>query len=393
VRLDALCFVLLAAATGACVALRASIAPALIGLSLSSVLQVTNSFQWCIRQSGEFENSLISVERIMEYADLEPIEAVDLALEDGGGAAPAAGAAAEPEPEWPRAGAVSFRAVSMAYRAGLPDVLRGLSFDAPAGARVGIVGRTGAGKSSLFNALLRLVEPRGAGGGGSGVFIDGVETSRVPLSRLRRAVSVIPQDPTLYAGSLRTNLDPFREHADAELVAALEKVQLTRLLRGKGAGAAASAAAGAGAGAAAGAGAGAGAAAGAAAGADGAVAVAEGGEGPAGGDAAGLLRPWIEEGGGNLSVGERQLLCLARAILRKNRVLLMDEATANIDMDTDALIQSALRSAFRGSTVLTIAHRLQTVRDYDIVVELHDGAVRRAGTPAEVIPGGRLREA
>ena len=339
-RLDLLCFCLLIAATFICVALRGSIPPALIGLSLSSVLQVTNAFQWAVRQSGELESSLISVERLMEYVDLPNVEAIDLALE-GTKKLAAASAPASTSPAlgaaWPSAGAISLRGMTLTYRAGLAPALRDLRFEVPAGARVGVVGRTGAGKSSLFLALLRLVEPVGAGGG-SGVLFDGVDTGSVPLSRLRRAVSVVAQEPVLYAGSLRANLDPFREFPDAAVLAALEAVQLTRLLVG------------------------------------------------------GLDAPTVEEGGANLSVGERQLLCLARAVLRRTRLLLLDEATASVDAETDRRIQRAVRELFGGCTILTVAHRLETVADYDLVVELAGGRVKRIGKPSEVIVNGRLRE-
>jgi len=338
VRLDLLCFALLIVATFVCVALRGSIPPALIGLSLSSLLQVTNAFQWAVRQSGELESSLISVERLMEYVDLPNVEAIDLALE---GNKPGAATAAPPallDAAWPSAGALSLRGMTLTYRAGLAPALHDVRFEVPAGARVGIVGRTGAGKSSLFLALLRLVEPVGAGGG-SGVLLDGVDTGSVPLSRLRRAVSVVAQEPVLYAGSLRANLDPFREYADAAVLAALEAVQLTRLL-----------------------------------------------------GAGGLDAPAVEEGGANLSVGERQLLCLARAVLRRTRLLLLDEATASVDAETDRRIQRAVRELFGGCTILTVAHRLETVADYDLVVELAGGRVKRVGRPSEVIVGGRLRE-
>jgi ATP-binding cassette subfamily C (CFTR/MRP) protein 4 len=341
VRLDALCFLLLIASTVASVALRGTISPALIGLSLSSVLSVTNAFQWAVRQSGELESSLISVERLMEYVDLPGIEKIDLALEDAPAASAdsptAAAAAAALDAFWPSAGALSLRGVTLQYRAGLAPALSGISFEVPAGSRVGVVGRTGAGKSSLFLALLRLVEPT-CEGGGSGVLLDGVDTASVPLSRLRRAVSVVAQEPVLYAGSLRNNLDPFREHSDAAVLGALEAVQLTRLLGG------------------------------------------------------GLDAPNVEEGGGNLSVGERQLLCLARAVLRRNKLLLLDEATANVDAETDRRIQGAVRTLFRGCTILTVAHRLETVADYDLVVELEAGRVKRVGRPSDVIVNGRLRD-
>ena len=363
-RLDCLCFILLISSTFICISLRGSISPALIGLSLSNVLQVTNAFQWAIRQSGELENSMISVERLMEYSEIDPIEDIDIgevtskvstSLLTPTSSVPSAPLLLK---EWPTRGEIQFNDMWMTYRKGLKPVLRGISFKVPSGSRVGVVGRTGAGKSSLFAALLRLVEPtfHEQGNDCCGVMIDNVDIADVPLSRLRRSMSLIPQDPVLYAGSLRYNLDPFKEHNDAALLNALECVQLRHLASSDGTSILSIA--------------------------DGSVS--------GGGRGGGLDSEWIEEGGGNLSVGERQLLCLGRAILRRNKVLLMDEATANVDLDTDRAIQKAVRDAFKGATVLTIAHRLDTVRDYDLIVVLGEGKVIGVGPPNEIIVNGEL---
>jgi len=372
-RLDCLCFILLTSATFICIALRGSISPALIGLSLSNVLQVTNAFQWAIRQSGELENSMISVERLMEYSEIEPVEDIDLgkftSTEKKVSPTSPTSSSSSPESltvllnEWPTRGEIRFNDMWMTYRQGLLPVLKGISFIVPSGCRVGVIGRTGAGKSSLFAALLRLVEPtckekgKEGQGQGSGVTIDGVDISEVPLSRLRRSMSLIPQDPVLYAGSLRYNLDPFNEHDDDACLNALECVQLRHLASSSSTSAVSS----------------------------------PSGKNIGGGRGGGLDAEWIEEGGGNLSVGEKQLLCLGRAILRRNKVLLMDEATANVDLDTDRAIQKAVRDAFKGATVLTIAHRLDTVSDYDLIVVLGDGKVIAVGPPKEIIVNGEIK--
>ena len=347
IRLDALTFILLLATTFVCVGLRGTLSSSLIGLALSSILQVTNSYQWTIRQSSELENSLVSIERLMEYAALSPVEDVDVLGDVQSTRFVGADEA------WPSAGRIEFDRVCMRYRPSLAPVLCGVSFVAAGGTRVGIVGRTGAGKSSVFTALLRLVEPwrgiepsdnlssevderRDCGAEEpqvSGVSIDGVDVASIPLSRLRRAISVIPQDPVLFAGTLRSNIDPFRQSSDEACLEALERVQLA---------------------------------------------------------GSHSLASTIDESGANLSVGERQLLCLARAILRRNKILLMDEATANVDADTDRRIQDVVRSHFAGATVLTIAHRLATVMDYDSIVVVSGGLVVASGQPAVVLKDGRL---
>jgi len=192
--------------------------------------------------------------------------------------------------------------------------------------RVGVVGRTGAGKSSLFAALLNLTRIEGT------IVVDGVDTSTLSLARLRQAISVIPQEPVLFSTTLRRNLDPFMCAADADIWAALEAVQLAGEVRAL----------------------------------------------PAG------LESLVSERGQNYSIGQRQLICLARAIVRHARVLMIDEATAHVDNRTDRLIQATIRDKFRHCTVLTIAHRLNTVLDSDTIFVMDDGHLVESGPPAEL---------
>ena len=188
------------------------------------------------------------------------------------------------------------------------------------GEKVGIVGRTGAGKSSLLVALFRIVELKAGS-----ISIDGVDISSVPLETLRSRLSIIPQDPVLFSGTLRHNLDPLGQYSDAQLAAVLRQCSL----------------------------------------------------------AIPLDRP-IDERGGNLSVGQRQLVCMGRALLKAARVLVLDEATASVDMETDALIQTTLQSQLGDATVLTIAHRLNTIMHADRVLVVHDGRLAEDGPPVEL---------
>jgi len=240
-----------------------------------------------------------------------------------------------PEESWPASGAVTFKGAVMGYRDG-PDVLKGISFAVNAQEKIGVVGRTGSGKSSLMVALFRFCELRGGS-----ISIDGLDVSTVRLTRLRRSLSIIPQDPVMFSSTLRFNLDPFEEHDAARLWSVLEKVSLKAFVSGL----------------------------------------------------PGKLAELVAEGGDNLSVGQRQLICIARALLRKPKVLVMDEATASIDNETDTLIQSMIREEFKDATVLTVAHRLHTIMDSDRILVLDDGNVLEYDAPDALLmkPDGTFK--
>ncbi|KAM3966828.1 LOW QUALITY PROTEIN: putative multidrug resistance-associated protein lethal(2)03659 [Aphomia sociella] len=294
-----------------------------VGLAITQAMGLTGMFQWGMRQSTELENQMTSVERIEEYSNIES----EPPLQSQG--------PNKPPPSWPEAGRVQFRRVFLYYAPGEPPVLRDLTLEILPKEKVGIVGRTGAGKSSLINALFRLATIEGE------IIIDGRETSTMGLHELRSQVSIIPQEPVLFSGTMRHNLDPFDEYPDQVLWRALEEVELKEAVR----------------------------------------------ELPAG------LNSRMSEGGGNFSVGQRQLVCLARAIVRRNRLLVLDEATANVDPQTDALIQTTIRNKFAECTVLTIAHRLHTVMDSDKVLVMDAGQMVEFDHPHLLLQraGGMLR--
>ncbi|XP_058458133.1 probable multidrug resistance-associated protein lethal(2)03659 [Malaya genurostris] len=288
-----------------------------VGLAITQALGMTGMVQWGMRQSAELENTMTSVERVVEYDTVDP----EPALEAEGDK--------KPPKEWPQEGRVKFDKLSLRYHPdpGTDYVLKELEFEIQPCEKVGIVGRTGAGKSSLISALFRLSYNEGS------IVIDARNIHEMGLHDLRGKLSIIPQEPVLFSGTLRYNLDPFDEYPDEKLWRALKEVKLESAVN----------------------------------------------ELPSG------LSSKINEGGSNFSVGQRQLVCLARAILRENKILVMDEATANVDPQTDKLIQETIREKFNACTVLTIAHRLNTVMDSDKVLVMDAGRCIEFGTPYELM--------
>ncbi|XP_068161646.1 ATP-binding cassette sub-family C member 3 isoform X2 [Antennarius striatus] len=292
-----------------------SLNPGLVGLSVSYALQVTMSLNWMVRMSSDLENNIVAVERVKEYSETKTEAPWE--IEDK-----------KPPPEWPTEGNVEFHDYSVRYREGLDLVLKKLSLSVKGGEKIGIVGRTGAGKSSMTLCLFRLLEAAAGE-----ITIDEVNISEIGLHDLRSKLTIIPQEPVLFSGTLRMNLDPFDKYSDEEVWKALEHSHLHKFVSNQ----------------------------------------------PA------KLELECSEGGDNLSVGQRQLVCLARALLRKTRILVLDEATAAIDLETDDLIQSTIRTQFEDCTVFTIAHRLNTIMDYTRVLVLDRGQIAEFDTPAELL--------
>ncbi|KAM4591513.1 ATP-binding cassette sub-family C member 2 [Odontesthes bonariensis] len=293
---------------------RDSIDGGLVGLSISYALSVTQTLNWLVRTTSELETNVVAVERVSEYSELEN-EAKWITE-------------TRPPKNWPEAGRLQFIDYKVRYRPGLDLVLHGITCDIASTEKVGIVGRTGAGKSSLTNCLFRIIEAAEGR-----ILIDDIDISTIGLHDLRSRLTIIPQDPVLFSGSLRMNLDPFDTFSDEELWGALELSHLKDYVTG----------------------------------------LQEG------------LQHEVTEGGENLSVGQRQLLCLARALLRKSRILILDEATAAVDLETDNLIQKTIRTEFSHCTVLTIAHRLHSIMDSSRVMVLDAGKIVEFDSPSNLL--------
>ncbi|XP_043228721.1 multidrug resistance-associated protein 1-like [Amphibalanus amphitrite] len=295
---------------------RDTIEVGLVGMSISYAMVVTQEFNWFVRMTSDVETDIVAVERIKEYSET-PQEAVWVDE-----------SRPRPPPEWPQSGRVQFNNYQTRYRPGLELVLKGIDADISGGEKIGIVGRTGAGKSSLTLALFRIIEAAAGD-----ITLDGIRISDIGLHDLRSKITIIPQDPVLFSGTLRQNMDPFDQYSDDQVWAALEHSHLKTFVKGLDAG----------------------------------------------------LQHEISEGGGNLSVGQRQLICLGRALLRKTKILVLDEATAAVDLETDDLIQATIRSEFADCTVLTIAHRLNTIMDSTRVMVLESGRIREMAPPSELL--------
>lgn len=267
-----------------------------------------------MRKACEIETNAVSIERVCEYANMDKEEPWITSK--------------RPPVGWPDRGIIQFVNYKAQYRKDLDLALDDISFQTRSKEKIGIVGRTGAGKSTLTNSLFRILE-----GSGGKIIIDGIDISTIGLHDLRRNLNIIPQDPVLFSGTLQSNLDPLGKHSDLELWEALELCHLKGFVE----------------------------------------------------SLPKKLLHEISEGGENLSVGQRQLVCLARVLLRKAKILVLDEATASVDMETDNLVQSTIKREFYNCTILTIAHRLHTVMDSERVLVLDAGRILEYDTPNNLL--------
>uniref|UniRef100_A0A8C1VPY1 ATP-binding cassette, sub-family C (CFTR/MRP), member 12 n=1 Tax=Cyprinus carpio TaxID=7962 RepID=A0A8C1VPY1_CYPCA len=293
-----------------------TISPSQKGLALSYTIQLTGILQFVVRLSTEVEAKFTSVERLLEY--------ITNCVSEG----PRSVKDANTSAGWPQEGTITFQKYSMRYRDNTPIVLNNLHINIKPGEKVGIVGRTGSGKSSLGVALFRLAEPAEGT-----IFIDNVDICKLGLRDLRSRLSVIPQDPVLFIGTVRYNLDPFNNYKDEELWLALEKTFMKDTIA----------------------------------------------------KLPEKLHSPVVENGENFSVGERQLMCMARALLRNSKIILLDEATASIDSETDSMIQHTIRDGFQHCTMLTIAHRINTVLESDRILVMDQGKVVEFDPPQDLI--------
>ncbi|XP_010652424.1 ABC transporter C family member 5 [Vitis vinifera] len=292
-----------------------SIDPSMAGLAVTYGLNLNARLSRWILSFCKLENKIISIERIHQYSQIP-------------GEAPPIIENSRPPSSWPENGTIELIDLKVRYKESLPVVLHSVTCKFPGGNKIGIVGRTGSGKSTLIQALFRMIEPAGGK-----IIIDNIDISTIGLHDIRSRLSIIPQDPTLLEGTIRGNLDPLEEHSDQEIWQALDKSQLGDVIRQK----------------------------------------------------EQKLDTPVLENGDNWSVGQRQLVSLGQALLKQARILVLDEATASVDTATDNLIQKIIRTEFQNCTVCTIAHRIPTVIDSDLVLVLSDGRVAEFDTPARLL--------
>jgi ATP-binding cassette subfamily C (CFTR/MRP) protein 5 len=322
------------------------------GLSLTFAISLTSLLNWCVRSFAQLEAAMNASERILHYTENIPQEAPRTSAElqkyaankknpDSGDPSVFAvnasgGKVDEVTATWPEQGSIVLNNLRMRYRADTPLVLKGLSVTMKPGERIGVVGRTGSGKSSLLLTLLRLVEPSLSGEAENyepPISVDGVDILRIGLSELRSKIGIIPQNPVLFSGTIRSNVDPFNQYSDDQIWIALGKCGLRESVDGM----------------------------------------------------PGQLDATVAEYGENLSSGMRQMLVLGRALLRQCKVLLLDEATSSVDFETDKEIQRTLREAFAGCTILTIAHRINTIMDSDKILVMKDGLAAEFAPPDQLL--------
>lgn len=278
-----------------------------VGLAITQSLLLLGPVQFLMKQWGELDAQMTSVQRVVEFEKMPIEESVEVT----------------PFKTWPDEGRISFQSVSMQYAPNSSFALNDVSFDIDCRRKIGIIGRTGSGKTSLISALFRLYDYYGT------ITIDGIDIKTISLKELRSKIACIPQEPVLFPGTIRKNLDPFDEFNDFEIWEALGEVGLRKTIPN--------------------------------------------------------LNSLVLEEGMNFSVGQRQLLCLVRAILKNSKIVVLDEATANVDLKTDELIQNTIRRKFKHCTVLTIAHRLNTVMDCDKILVIDNGSVAEFGETRDVL--------
>ncbi|CAG8498718.1 35739_t:CDS:2, partial [Racocetra persica] len=347
VRLEIIANILIFFASLFAIIFRFNILPSITGLVLSYALQVTLYFDWCIRHISEVEANMNSVERLVYYSDKLEVEAENIIPDN------------RPPPGWPARGEIHIKNLEIKYGPDSPLVLKGISVNIMATEKIGIVGRTGCGKSTLATSFFRFIEATSGS-----IVIDDIDISTIGLKDLRSNITIIPQDPVLFNGTIRSNLDPFNEHNDLELWNALRRVHLIKnsnptsekepeeledihsisdLKSNK--------------------------------------------QEPI------TLDLPVTENGTNFSQGQRQLIALARALVRHPKLIILDEATASVDFKTDHLIQTTIRKEFKESTVITIAHRLRTIADYDRILVMDAGIVVEFDIPYLLMqkPGGWFR--